>query len=61
MLEAWSAFIQAISISDWIVIFLTTKPIFIFVTLFALIWTRRGRAERDALPGPEATPLLDAD
>jgi hypothetical protein len=61
LFEALIAFLQAISVSDWVVIFLTTKPIFIVFAVVAFVWSRRGRTAHVALPGPDSRPLLESD
>lgn len=62
MIDWWIALIEALSIADWVVVFLATKPVFIVVTLATLFWSRRGRDDLKALPGPDASAgLLESE
>jgi hypothetical protein len=61
VIESWIAFMQAITVSEWVVVFLTTKPIFIVCTVIAFIWSRRGRTNHRALPAPDQPALLEAE
>lgn len=58
----WIAFIEGLSITQWVMIFLVSKPAFIFTAIFSVWWTRRGREAPDALPGGDSpVGLLESD
>lgn len=61
-LELWIAFVEALTVTEWVFFFLVTKPAFIFSAVAGVWWTRRGNDDVKALPSEDSpSGLLEAD